>query len=267
MESTLDSEEDGSPRHAKMSRGLSRNASDSSDMSLDGPVIEASCGNRRIGEEWQSNGTTFRVGQDGRRQRQVLLRRRRSRFSMVSDDRLNVVVPLIRLKSTQPQDSQHPDSQAQLEVLVETWLNDEEFAAAEERGDLYNPTSDTVAIIVCFSVCLTNVTHLFFRILIRPQRRESNYSGALLKRLHWPRCLSIARQPALSSMAIRSINPQVAVEGAYRLCLTRERLLWLPPVFVTPSHTRNGRNRTWKQRRWLNCDRNWRKRRNRSPLS
>ena len=84
VESTLDSDDDGSPRHSKMSRGLGRHASDSSDMSLDGPVVEASCGNRRIGEEWHSNGVTFRVGQDGRRQRQVLLRRRRSLFSMVS---------------------------------------------------------------------------------------------------------------------------------------------------------------------------------------
>lgn len=84
VESTLDSEEDGSPRHSKMSRGLSRNASDSSEMSLDGPLVEESCGDRRIGDEWHSNGSTFRVGQDGRRQRQVLLRRRRSRFSMVS---------------------------------------------------------------------------------------------------------------------------------------------------------------------------------------
>lgn len=85
VESTLDSEEDGSPRHTKMSRGLPRNESDSSDMSLDEPVVETACGNRRIGEEWHSNGTTFRVGQDGRRQRLVLLRRQRSRFAMVCD--------------------------------------------------------------------------------------------------------------------------------------------------------------------------------------
>ena len=87
VESTLDSD-DGSGSFSRPStsrkRGKISGRDSSSDISMDDVVPDPACAGRKIGEEWQSNGETFKVGPDGRRLRQVLLRKRRSRFSMVS---------------------------------------------------------------------------------------------------------------------------------------------------------------------------------------
>lgn len=47
--------------------------------------VDPACGGRQIDEEWQANGLTFKVGTDGCRLRQVLIKTRRSLFSMVSN--------------------------------------------------------------------------------------------------------------------------------------------------------------------------------------
>ncbi|KAJ3003039.1 hypothetical protein NUW54_g5514 [Trametes sanguinea] len=75
------------------------------------------CKGRPIGEEWESNGVRFKVGPNGQRLRQELVKKSRSRFPM-------------------PSDSQHPDRRANVDVYVETWLTEEEYQAAKERHEL-----------------------------------------------------------------------------------------------------------------------------------
>ncbi|KAI9069214.1 hypothetical protein FKP32DRAFT_79459 [Trametes sanguinea] len=55
------------------------------------------CKGRPIGEEWESNGVRFKVGPNGQRLRQELVKKSRSRFPM-------------------PSDSQHPDRRANVDV-------------------------------------------------------------------------------------------------------------------------------------------------------
>ncbi|KAI0368114.1 hypothetical protein BV20DRAFT_1114405 [Pilatotrama ljubarskyi] len=82
------------------------------------PVLnDPLCKGRRIGEEWESNGIKFKVGPNGQRLRQELVKKSRSRFPM-------------------PSDSQHPDRRANVDVYVETWLTEEEYKAAKERHEL-----------------------------------------------------------------------------------------------------------------------------------
>ncbi|KAL5508455.1 hypothetical protein ACEPAH_6074 [Sanghuangporus vaninii] len=116
-ESTLGSE-DGSKSPRKRGKHTPK---ESHDASVADATSDASCAGRSIGEEWHANGVTYKVGPDGQRLRQVLLRKRASRYSM-------------------PEDSQHPDSRARLEILVETWLNEDEYKAAEKRGEVYAPS-------------------------------------------------------------------------------------------------------------------------------
>ncbi|OBZ70370.1 hypothetical protein A0H81_09856 [Grifola frondosa] len=85
--------------------------------SHDSEEIDAICGGRQIGEEWEVNGQHYKVGPNGQRLRQELVKKSRSRFPM-------------------PSDSQHPDRQAHLDVYVETWLSEEEYKAAKERREL-----------------------------------------------------------------------------------------------------------------------------------
>ncbi|KAI0326652.1 hypothetical protein GY45DRAFT_1363749 [Cubamyces sp. BRFM 1775] len=75
------------------------------------------CKGRRIGEEWEANGVRYKVGPNGQRLRQELVKKSRSRFPM-------------------PSDSQHPDRRANVDVYVETWLTEEEYLAAKERHEL-----------------------------------------------------------------------------------------------------------------------------------
>ncbi|KAG2748427.1 hypothetical protein P692DRAFT_20804942 [Suillus brevipes Sb2] len=75
------------------------------------------CKGRKIGEEWESNGVQYKVGNEGERLRLTLVKKARSKYSM-------------------PRDSQHPDRQANMEIYVETWLTDEQYKDAEERQEL-----------------------------------------------------------------------------------------------------------------------------------
>ncbi|TBU43358.1 hypothetical protein BD309DRAFT_864512 [Dichomitus squalens] len=75
------------------------------------------CKGRRIGEEWECNGVLFKVGPNGQRLRQELIKKSRSKFPM-------------------PSDSQHPDRRAHVDVYVEVWLSEEEYQLAKERHEL-----------------------------------------------------------------------------------------------------------------------------------
>ncbi|KAJ8588933.1 hypothetical protein M405DRAFT_818908 [Rhizopogon salebrosus TDB-379] len=75
------------------------------------------CKGRKVGEEWESNGVQYKVGNEGQRLRLTLVKKARSKYSM-------------------PKDSQHPDKQANMEIYVETWLTDEQHKDAEERQEL-----------------------------------------------------------------------------------------------------------------------------------
>ncbi|KAG6854369.1 hypothetical protein C0991_007874 [Blastosporella zonata] len=69
---------------------------------------------RSIGDEWESNGVKYKIGSNGQRLRQTLVKKERQKFHM-------------------PEDSQHPDRQANLEVYVESWLTEEEYREAKEQ--------------------------------------------------------------------------------------------------------------------------------------
>ncbi|KAG6861836.1 hypothetical protein C0995_011133 [Termitomyces sp. Mi166 len=89
---------------------------DRSDVSMDGSLASSSCSRpkRSIGEEWESNGVKYKIGPNGQRLRQTLVRKERQKFPM-------------------PEDSQHPDRQANFEVYVETWLTEEEYREAKDQ--------------------------------------------------------------------------------------------------------------------------------------
>ncbi|KAM6496188.1 hypothetical protein JOM56_008894 [Amanita muscaria] len=72
---------------------------------------------RKIGEEWTSNGVLCKIGPNGQRLRQALVKKARQKYHM-------------------PKDSQHPDRDANLEVYVETWLTEEEYQNAKARHSL-----------------------------------------------------------------------------------------------------------------------------------
>ncbi|EJD00949.1 uncharacterized protein FOMMEDRAFT_21422 [Fomitiporia mediterranea MF3/22] len=129
VESTLGSDDEGdsigrSRSSRKRGKRTVNDSYDLSDVSMDDLLLDPSCMGRKIGEEWHANGETYKIGPDGRRLRHVFLRKRKSRYSM-------------------PEDSQHPDTQDQFEVFVEKWLNDDDYKAAVERGDVYIPDKGT----------------------------------------------------------------------------------------------------------------------------
>ncbi|KAG6856783.1 hypothetical protein H0H87_000751 [Tephrocybe sp. NHM501043] len=96
---------------------LAAQQDDRSDVSMDDSVASsARVGRpkRSIGDEWENNGVKYKVGPNGQRLRQTLVKKERQKFSM-------------------PEDSQHPDRQANLEVYVESWLTEEEYREAKDH--------------------------------------------------------------------------------------------------------------------------------------
>ncbi|KAG9317324.1 hypothetical protein JVU11DRAFT_1522 [Chiua virens] len=75
------------------------------------------CGGRRTGEEWEADGVQYKVNDKGERSRLTLVRKARNKYHM-------------------PEDSQHPDRSAALEIYVETWMTDEQYKQAERRQEL-----------------------------------------------------------------------------------------------------------------------------------
>ena len=109
---------------------------DGSDVSMSDSLVSRGSyvKGRRIGEEWEVNGVLYKVGINGQRLRQALVKKARNKFPMVSPSWFCYKISM--LMSKQPKDSQHPDREANLEVFVETWLTENEYKEAKERHEL-----------------------------------------------------------------------------------------------------------------------------------
>ncbi|KAF8638555.1 hypothetical protein AX17_002098 [Amanita inopinata Kibby_2008] len=92
--------------------GLSPEQEADEDISMDESPSKSK--SRRIGEEWTSNSVSFKIGPNGQKLRQALVKKARQKYSM-------------------PEDSQHPDRDANLEIYIETWLTEEEYQDAKAR--------------------------------------------------------------------------------------------------------------------------------------
>ncbi|KAF8076700.1 hypothetical protein FPV67DRAFT_1777134 [Lyophyllum atratum] len=102
-------------RKKRGKRSVSSEQDDRSDISMDESQVSASRGRpKQIGDEWESNGVKYKIGPNGQRLRQTLVKKARQKFNM-------------------PKDSQHPDRQANLEVCIETWLTEEEYREAKNQ--------------------------------------------------------------------------------------------------------------------------------------
>ncbi|KAF8165738.1 hypothetical protein B0H34DRAFT_690308 [Crassisporium funariophilum] len=120
-DSDVESEE-GSPVTTRKKRGkrgshVDRHENDNaakSDVSMDESTISARNKVRSIGDEWESNGVKYKIGPNGQRLRQALVKKARQKFVM-------------------PKDSQHPDRNANLQVCIESWLTEEEYQEAKEQ--------------------------------------------------------------------------------------------------------------------------------------
>ncbi|TFK62024.1 hypothetical protein BDN72DRAFT_849134 [Pluteus cervinus] len=113
------SETDVVPRVSRKKRGRKNSSpidvdADDNSVSLDDSQSSVGGRRRRIGEEWESNGVRYKVGPNGQRLRQALVKKARQKFAM-------------------PQDSQHPDREANLEICIETWMTEDEYAEAKNQ--------------------------------------------------------------------------------------------------------------------------------------
>lgn len=87
VESESESEFDQSSiRRSRKKRGKQTASSDDEDISMDdAPVsLDPLCKGRVIGEEWELGGTRYKVGPNGDRLRQSLVKRKRPKYPMVS---------------------------------------------------------------------------------------------------------------------------------------------------------------------------------------
>ncbi|KAG8747441.1 hypothetical protein FRC10_001112 [Ceratobasidium sp. 414] len=73
------------------------------------------CGGRRIGQKWTANGQEYMVGANGERLRFTTVKESRKRYYM-------------------PTDSKHADNLHMVEVFVEKWLDEEQYAKAKADG-------------------------------------------------------------------------------------------------------------------------------------
>ncbi|KIK29114.1 hypothetical protein PISMIDRAFT_6994, partial [Pisolithus microcarpus 441] len=89
------------------------------DASVEGARVSKDplCGGRKIGEEWEAGAIRYKVGDKGERLRLALVKKARNKYHM-------------------PEDSQHPDRAAALEIYVEAWMTEEQYKQAEERQDV-----------------------------------------------------------------------------------------------------------------------------------
>lgn len=141
-------DEDGSEESSPSSRKVRSRRHDrpslsreKSDISMDESVTFSSKRPREIGEEWESNGVRYKIGPNGQRMRQALVKKARQKFLM-------------------PKDSQHPDREANMRVCVECWLTEEEYKQAKKDSLLAwqddEPKDEKLSldISVCFFVSL-----------------------------------------------------------------------------------------------------------------
>ncbi|KAJ7743134.1 hypothetical protein B0H16DRAFT_1014390 [Mycena metata] len=102
----------GTPaRNTRKTKKRGKKSKEVQDEDEEGSVDEGSVSKgkgRPIGDQWESNGVLYKIGPNGQRLRQALVKKAARRFTM-------------------PLDSQHPDRNANLEVCIETWLTEEEY--------------------------------------------------------------------------------------------------------------------------------------------
>ncbi|KAL0580535.1 hypothetical protein V5O48_001522 [Marasmius crinis-equi] len=114
----------GSKKKGKKSQRRSEDEK-GSDVSMDeSQLVRSTVKGRRIGEEWTSNGISYKIGPNGQRLRDTLLKKAKQRFVM-------------------PEDSVHPDRSAFHDVYVEAWITDEEYQNFAAQGMLYEPPKET----------------------------------------------------------------------------------------------------------------------------
>ncbi|KAG8218501.1 hypothetical protein J3R82DRAFT_4134 [Butyriboletus roseoflavus] len=106
-------------RSFKKTRGKKTASDDVSETSAEDSRVSKDplCGGRRVGDEWEADGVQYKVGAKGERLRLILVKKARNKYHM-------------------PQDSQHPDRSAALEIYVETWMTEEQYKQAEGRQEL-----------------------------------------------------------------------------------------------------------------------------------
>lgn len=93
------------------------------------------CGGRRVGEGWEADGVQYKVGEKGERLRLTLVKKARNKYHMVCIPGLAFSIPS-HMPAIQPQDSQHPDRSAALDIYVEMWLTEEQYKQAEGKREL-----------------------------------------------------------------------------------------------------------------------------------
>ncbi|KAG8691720.1 hypothetical protein FRC11_012004 [Ceratobasidium sp. 423] len=93
----------------------------------DDPTVSRNplCGGRRIGQKWTSNGQEYMVGPNGDRLRLVTVKESRKKYFM-------------------PADSKHADNFNMVDVFVEKWLTEEQYAKAKADGLLAWQESDNL---------------------------------------------------------------------------------------------------------------------------
>lgn len=136
---SADDSDSPSKRAVRQKRGKRNPRVDEWTSSDDGMVsTDPLCKGRRIGEEWQTNGVKFKVGPNGQRLRQALVKKPRSRFPMVRRIKYNPHVNITdsAFETIKPKDSEHPDRDVNIEVFVEAWLSEEEYQSAKEHREL-----------------------------------------------------------------------------------------------------------------------------------
>ncbi|PPQ72777.1 hypothetical protein CVT24_012803 [Panaeolus cyanescens] len=120
--SDLASEDDSAPEKSSSRKRRGRRSSHKddedrlsrSDISMDDSTVSTRSKIRNIGDEWESNGVKYKIGPNGQRLRQALVKKARHKFVM-------------------PKDSQHPDRDANLQVCIECWLTEEEYRDAKAQ--------------------------------------------------------------------------------------------------------------------------------------
>ncbi|KAG6332921.1 hypothetical protein ID866_6163 [Astraeus odoratus] len=109
-----------SQRTSRKKRGKGTTSDEAgSDASVDDSTVSKDplCDGRKIGEEWETDGVRYKVGDKGERLRLTLVKKARNKYHM-------------------PKDSHHPDRAAALEIYVETWMNEEQYKQAEGQHEL-----------------------------------------------------------------------------------------------------------------------------------
>lgn len=195
--SDLASEDDSSPDKstARKRRGRRSSHKDDedrlarSDISMDDSTVSTRSRIRNIGDEWESNGVKYKIGPNGQRLRQALVKKARHKFVMVCQcatlHRRTRGDPIFYI-TLQPKDSQHPDRDANLQVCVECWLTEEEYRDAKAQHllawqDSPKKSEDAEKLTVDVSVCACNLIFCTVLIIVTSKRRCAHLKAQAAK--------------------------------------------------------------------------------------